>query len=232
MSKFGQEYHAPKKPAFCVDESSDLKPEFQRRRTPFCPCFTPGTMIKTNRGEVAVQDLEVGLQVLTRDNGFQPIVWVGHKHLTHAQMQDAPELSPVVIGKNALGAGIPERQMRVSPQHRMLLSNAQIRDWFASDEVLIAAHLLTCFEGIERAPVDAITYVHFMFAQHEIVLADGAWSESYQPQDMSAGAMDEAHRRELLAIFPELEHRTAAKFPAARPEYHSNSDAKTTLNAQ
>ena len=55
-----------------------------------------------------------------------------------------------------------------------------------------------------------------MFEQHEIVLADGAWSESFQPSDMRVGAMDERHREELLTLFPELEEDTQEKYPAAR----------------
>jgi len=97
----------------------------------------------------------------------------------------------------------------------MLLNNAQIRDWFSVDEVLIAAHLLTCFEGVRREAVENVSYIHFMFDQHEIVLADGAWSESYQPNDMRVGAIDERHREELVAIFPELEEDTQRKHPPA-----------------
>lgn len=182
----------------------------------YCPCFTPGTKIKTDQGEVGVEDITVGTRVLTRDNGFQSVMWVGQRTLTPAQLIDFPGLMPVRIAANALGNGIPERTTRVSPQHRMLLSNAQIRQWYEADEVLIAAHLLTCFEGVTREEVATVTYIHFMFAQHEIVLADGAWSESYQPQDMSSGAIDDAHRNELLAIFPELSGDCEKVYPAAR----------------
>ena len=45
------------------------------------PCFTPGTLIATPRGEIAVQDLKVGDKVLTRDNGIQDIRWIGKKHI-------------------------------------------------------------------------------------------------------------------------------------------------------
>ena len=108
----------------------------------------------------------------------------------------------------------------------MLLNNAQIRDWFSADEVLIAAHLLTCFEGFRREVSENVSYIHFMFDQHEIVLADGAWSESYQPNDMRVGAMDERHREELVAIFPELEEDTQAKYPAARPSIDAEQIAR------
>ncbi len=111
----------------------------------------------------------------------------------------------------------------------MLLNNDQIRRWFDSDEVLVAAHLLTCFEGIAREEVESVTYIHFMFEQHEIVLADGAWSESYQPSDLRAGAIDERHRAELLQIFPQLAEETVAKYPAARVSINAEKMTQALL---
>jgi hypothetical protein len=183
----------------------------------YCPCFTPGTLIKTDVGEIPVEEITVGMRVLTRDNGYRSIMWVGHRTLGSETLKDIPSLSPIRIVKGALGPMLPERDTVVSPQHRMLLSNSQIREWFDADEVLVAAHLLTCFEGVSREKVDTVNYIHFMFDQHEIVLADGAWSESYQPSDLRSGAMDARHRDELLSIFPKLETDTRAKYPPARP---------------
>lgn len=200
--------------------------------TTYCPCFTPGTLIKTDFGEVPVENISVGSRILTRDNGYQVVKWVGRRQLDYTVLTDIPSLHPIRISKGALGPDLPERDTVVSPQHRMLLNNAQIRDWFDADEVLIAAHLLTCFEGVTRETVSDVTYIHFMFDQHEIVLADGAWSESYQPGDMRIGAMDERHRQELLSIFPDLSEDTSAKYPAARPSVDAEKVAQVLLQEQ
>jgi hypothetical protein len=48
------------------------------------------------------------------------------------------------------------------------------------------------------------TYIHFMFDRHEVVLSDGAWTESFQPGDQTLGAMGEATRQEIVALFPDL----------------------------
>lgn len=198
----------------------------------YCPCFTPGTLIKTDHGELDVEEISIGTRVLTRDNGYQPVAWTGSRVLPRAFLEAHPALQPIHISKGALGPDLPERATRVSPQHRMLLNNDQIRQWFESDEVLVAAHLLTCFEGISRVEVAEVTYIHFMFAQHEIVLADGAWSESYQPSDMRAGAIDEKHRAELLSIFPNLAENADVVFPAARHSVSAEQLGKALLQSK
>lgn len=179
------------------------------------PCFTAGTLIKTIEGDVRAEDLRPGDRVLTRDNGYQPLVWCGTRELSADELADRPDLIPVHIKVGAMAPGVPERDLLVSPEHRILLSNHQIKDWFQADEVLIGARHLVCYPGIELAKAESVTYVHFMCAQHEIVLAEGCWSESFQPADLRAETMSAAHLRELLELFPELRHGGAA-FPVAR----------------
>ncbi|WP_238364460.1 Hint domain-containing protein [Mesobacterium pallidum] len=170
------------------------------------PCFTAGTRIKTIRGEMPVESLGPGDLVLTRDRGYQPVRWCGRRHLTSSELAYAPDLRPVRIAAGALGNQLPLRDMRLSPQHRMMISNARTQLWFGEDEVLAAATHLTIFEGITPDPApDGVTYYHFLFDQHELIVADGAWSESFQPGDLALGGLGVHQRQEILAIFPELE---------------------------
>jgi hypothetical protein len=192
-------------------------PKTAQARHPLSPCFTPGTLIKTEFGEIPVQDIGIGTRVLTRDNGYQKVIWCGQRHFTIQDVENEPQLQPIRIAAGALGPNLPSQELEVSPHHRMLLSNQQIRDWFDADEVLIAARLLSCFQGVTTAPLQETCFIHFMFDQHEIVLANGTWTESYQPQDMRLGVMDAGHRAELLRIFPELEELAPEGYPAARP---------------
>ena len=181
------------------------------------PCFTPGTRIATPKGEVAVERLKNGDRVLTRDNGIQTIRWVGQKKLDHLQLKMLKELRPVRIKAGALGANKPERDMMVSPMHRMLVVSEVARTHFAQSEVLVAAKDLLAIEGVEIAEVPYVTYVHFMCDQHEIVLSDGAWSESFQPGDLSLKGLDEDQRSELFGLFPELSGQEVTKtYRAAR----------------
>lgn len=183
----------------------------------YVPCFTPTTLIKTLRGEVPAGLLRVGDRVLTRDNGFQPVSWTGHRALSAAQLAQSANLRPVLIRKGALGNDMPERDLLVSPQHRMLVVSRQAQLWFGETELFAPAIALTCLPGVEQIQTPGVTYVHFMADRHQVVMGDNAWSESFQPGDQTLSGMDDAQRQELFTLFPELAKGQASlTYPAAR----------------
>ncbi|MEL7013259.1 MAG: Hint domain-containing protein [Pseudomonadota bacterium] len=168
------------------------------------PCFTPGTVIATPVGEKRVEDLAVGDRVLTRDNGLQEVRWIGSSHLTARDLEAAPELRPVLIRSGALEHGLPEADIVVSPWHNVLIQSQSTRAFFDENEVLAAAGDLTDLEGVDVADVADVTYIHFMFDRHEVVLSNGFWSESLRPDDAVIASMGLKQRREIFQLFPEL----------------------------
>ncbi|MBU2962288.1 tandem-95 repeat protein [Citreicella sp. C3M06] len=181
------------------------------------PCFTPGTLIATPQGERLVETLEVGDRVITRDNGIQEIRWIGNKELTGHQLARKTHLRPVLIQAGSLGRNLPEHDLLVSPNHRVLVANDKTALYFEEREVLAAAKHLTGLEGVDEVETMGVTYIHMMFDNHEVVLSNGAWTESFQPGDMTLGAMDEDQRQEIFELFPELENADGLRaYGAAR----------------
>ncbi len=169
-------------------------------------CFTPGTAIATPRGEVDVANLQVGDRVITRDNGVQEISWIGRKKLGAADLIADPKLRPVLIKKGSLGNNLPERDMMVSPNHRMLMANSQTQVLFDEREVLVASKYLVGQPGIFQLDTLGVEYVHVMFENHEVILGDGTWTESFQPGDHSLSGIDEEQRDEIFKLFPSLQN--------------------------
>ena len=181
------------------------------------PCFTPGTLIATPRGEVAVEDLAVGDKIITRDNGMQEIRWLGRRELTWNDLASAPHLKPVLIGQGALGNGLPERDMLVSPNHRLLVANDRTALYFDEHEVLVAAKHLVAGKGVHSVDAAGACYIHFMCDRHEVVLSNGAWTESFQPGDYTLKGMGNAQRSEIYDLFPELKTEAGLEnYSAAR----------------
>jgi Hint domain len=183
-------------------------------------CFTHGTLIDTPLGPRLIEELEPGDLVTTLGNGSQPLRWVGTRLVTQAEMLARPDLRPVRFEVGTLGNSRP---LLVSPQHRMLLSDWRAEVYFGEDNVLVAAKALVNGTTIRQVvPDDGVVYCHLLFDRHEVIIAEGALSESFHPGEIGLGALDEAQRREIEALFPTLmlEERRAA-FPIVR-----NSDAR------
>lgn len=180
-------------------------------------CFTPGTYIATPRGSVLVEDLTVDDLVITADNGLQAIRWIGRKRITGARLLAYPKLRPIKIRKDAFGPGLPNRDMSVSPQHRMLVDADRALINFGEREVLAPAKgLINDYSVTVDYKATSTEYIHILFDRHEIIFANGTRTESFHPGHMSLNILDENPREELFEIFPELEHSTSGYGPAAR----------------
>ncbi len=186
------------------------------------PCFTPGTMIKTPRGEIAVEKLKVGDVVLTLDNGPQTIRWIGERQLSIADLTCNRHFQPVVITKDALGENVPDRDLTVSPEHRMLISSPRLQILFDKAAALIPARGLRNGTTIRSVTVsEQVSYFHILFDQHEIIFANGAPAESLHVDDRALSLSQEAARDEILALFPELKGRATPFRPLAYPQLKS-----------
>jgi hypothetical protein len=181
-------------------------------------CFTPGTLIDTARGKVAVEDLAPGDKVLTRDHGYQPLAWVGRRDLSAAELAQCPAAAPIRIAAGALGKDLPERDLLVSPRHRMLITGARAELMFGEREVLVCAADLLGLPGVTQEGAADTSYIHVMCDAHQIIRAEGSWTESFQPAEAVLGALEAGTRAELLGLFPELAQAEGrAAFAAARP---------------
>ncbi|MEM7269710.1 MAG: Hint domain-containing protein [Pseudomonadota bacterium] len=182
-------------------------------------CFTPGALIATPEGERPVEALEVGDFVTTRDHGAQPIRFVARRSFSRRELAAFPHFKPVLIRKGALGPETPRRDIRVSPQHRMVLSGWRAEVMFGASEVMATAISLVNDKMIRIAHgARRVTYIHLLFDQHEVIFAEDAATESLHPGRSAVDSMQEDSRAELLEIFPELALQTGDNFGAvARP---------------
>lgn len=185
-------------------------------RPRFVPCFVTGTRIATQSGLRPVERLRPGDRILTRDNGYQPLLWAGLRQVGADWLRRCPHLQPVRIAAHAFGPGCPERDLWVSPQHRLLLAGTGCQMLFGEPEALAAAAHLLAQDGTGSPPVPSVTYVHLLFAQHQLVLSEGLWSESFQPGARLLSEGGAATRAEILELFPELARSGASSYPAAR----------------
>lgn len=168
-------------------------------------CFARGTRIAVPGGWRRVEALRVGDRVATRDAGPCVIRWIGRADLGPAELAARPEFLPVRVRAGALGPGVPARALRLSPQHRLLLTGWRVQLFFGESEVLAPVKHLLGWPGIEvEAECRAVSYVHLMCEGHQILNAEGAPAESLYFGDRMASGLPQAQVEEITALFPEL----------------------------
>ncbi|MEO1537876.1 MAG: Hint domain-containing protein [Pseudomonadota bacterium] len=174
------------------------------------PCFVAGTMIRTARGNVPVEKLRVGDLVRTRDDGLQPLRWIGTRNVPAEG-----KMAPVRIAANTLGT---HDAVSVSPLHRVLVQNSHAELLYGSSEVLVAARDLIDGKAVRQVTGGHVEYVHLLFDRHQVVWSNGLQSESFLPGPQTTGSFEQDAVLELQAIFPDLDPTTGAGYgPAARP---------------
>lgn len=175
-------------------------------------CFVRGTELETSHGRVKIEDLTAGMSVMTRDNGPQEIKWIGS---TKVKLSVGSKLTPICIKANALGEKTPSADLYVSPEHRVLVRSRIARKLFGADEVLVAAKQLLQLNGIDIAVgMTEVEYFHVLFDQHEIVVSNGAETESLYTGPVAMRSVSKAAAEEIYSLFPELRDADYISEPA------------------
>lgn len=167
--------------------------------------FCRGTSVLTPDGPRQVETLKPGGLVRTRDHGAQRIRWLSTTDLGAQALARRPHLRPIRIAAGALGDATPAEDLLVSPRQRVVLRSSVARNLFGLDEVLIAASHLLGLPGIDRDhEAESAAYVHLLLDRHELVLTNGAWTETFYTEVEAMASLPPTERSEVLALFPEL----------------------------
>lgn len=157
--------------------------------------FTRGTRITMADGrQVPVEDLRPGDRVLTRDSGAQEVRWVGVQ-----TVRAEGDFAPIRINAGALHN---DRDLVVSPNHRLFIYQRINALGAGQRELLVKAGLLVNGTSVTRAPGGFVDYVQLLFDQHEIIYAEGIASESLVVDGTTRAGLPDAVTRRLATGRP------------------------------
>ncbi|GBR46076.1 Hint domain-containing protein [Neokomagataea thailandica] len=147
------------------------------------PCYCPGTLIMTPTGERPVEDLAIGDLIVTANGQHRTVHWIGRRAYDPIFAFGNRDILPVCFRAGSLGNNLPKRDLTVSPLHAMFL-----------DGYLIPALHLVNNHTIHQItqPETTIAYIHIELESHDLLLAEGAPSESFV-DDGSRGMFHNAH---------------------------------------
>lgn len=161
------------------------------------PCFAAGSRVLTAEGERPIETIRKGDLVMTRDEGLQPVIWRGHRHLDGAALDLRPDLRPVVIRAGAFG---DHSELQVSPQHAILVDTPD------GERLARARHLAQMGDKRFRVAQGKrqVTYHHLLLPRHALLRVNGVWSESLYPGPMALSALGVSACLDLARSVPVL----------------------------
>ena len=161
--------------------------------------FARGTLLSTDRGTVAVEDLWPGDRVKTADDGFQPLLWRGSTVVTGQARGQEPGMGTLTrIAADALGIARPMPDLILGP--RALLSHRApgVRKLTGSEAAFIPARdFLDGVNIVELAPQTAVQVYHLGFAMQHRLVAQGVEVASMHPGALHLLPL----RGEMLTLF-------------------------------
>jgi hypothetical protein len=192
-------------------------------------CYCPGTLITTDRGEVAVEDLRPGMRVVTAAGQERPVRWIGWRRMDFTRHPDLAAARPIRILADAFDHAVPRNDLLLSPDHAVFING-----------LLIPAKLLVNGMTIRREETcESTTYYHVELDSHDVLLTEGLTTESYLDTgnrgmfENGQGVVtlhplfdyrDDQDRREAESVAP-----FAADAARVAPEWNALADRARTL---
>jgi len=165
-----------------------------------------GTLIATEDGPIAVEDLLPGTRVHTRDSGAQPLLWVGSMNITpnvEGQTDGMGKLSRITADSFGLGRPMPD--LLLGPRARLFRQDAALISAMGTTAALAPITAFTDGDTVlEITPVAPVRVYHLAFERHQIISANGLEIESYHPGSRIDITITGQLQALFLALFPQV----------------------------
>ena len=146
----------------------------RRRRGGGGQCYLAGTHILTPDGPREIGQLSIGDRVTTLSGDAKPIKWIGrNRFVRQSDGTWAPNALPVKVARFALDGHSPSADLYLSAGHAVYV-----------DGLLIQVGSLVNGTTIAHDPAadrQVLEYFHIELAEHDVVFAEGAATETLLP---------------------------------------------------
>ncbi len=154
-------------------------------------CYCRGTLIQTKHGTTKVEALGIGDQVMTAGGALRPIKWIGRRSYGGRFIMGRKDILPVCIRAGALADNVPARDLWISPHHAMYFENER------GGMLIEAKDLVNGVSIVQAERVDKVEYFHIELDTHDVIIAEGALSETFLDDD-SRCMFHNAHEYDML----------------------------------
>lgn len=171
-----------------------------------------GSVIATEAGPVAVEDLVPGMRALTAEGGVQTITWVGSMVLYPNSAPGGATLGgsePVALTRitaEAFGEGRPASDIVLGPRARLCLRDRRLKRATGLDVAFVPARaFIDGVSVIEVMPAAPVTLYHLILERHGALKLAGLEIEAFHPGEGVERMIEPRMLSLFAAQFPQLE---------------------------
>lgn len=172
----------------------------------FCGVFGRGTLIETDQGPVAIEDIRPGVRVVTKDAGHQPVRWHSGCYIGFSPDVDHGTRRPVRIMADSFGHMKPMQDLVTTSRARVLLARPAVETMFGQAQMLAPIRALINGDSVlTMQGLSGQEFFNFALDTHQIVYANGIETESFHPGTYGVATMPEALQFHISKLFPYME---------------------------
>ncbi|MGR3291479.1 MAG: Hint domain-containing protein [Paracoccaceae bacterium] len=164
--------------------------------------FAQGTLIQTEQGYVAIEDMKPGTMIATAEGGLQPLMWIGSMTLFPQSLAlGVPSSRLYRITEGGYGHDPSAPDLMLGSAARILPGSMAI----GSTSALMSLDRLA--DGntvIGINPVSPVRIFHLGLANHQLIRANGVLVESYHPGEQPHLNMPTELYPHFLSLFPHV----------------------------
>jgi hypothetical protein len=144
--------------------------------------------------------------------------WIGRRSYGGRFIMGRKDILPICFKAGSLGEGLPRRDLFISPHHAMYLEGVLIE----------ARDLVNGVSIVQAEQVEEVEYFHIELDSHDVIIAEGAASESFLDDD-SRAMFHNAH--EYSALYPGTAQGVACYCAARRRDGYEVETARHHIDA-
>ncbi|MDE4133968.1 Hint domain-containing protein [Phaeobacter sp. QD34_3] len=165
-----------------VAQTRHIAPALPLFENAFC-AFTRGSLVQTEHGPVAIEDLWPGDRIVTQDGGCQPLVWKGSTSLVPARADSKGQRHPLTsFMADSFGMQKPMSCVVAGPAARLLCTPPHMRNGTEEQKLLTPVQAFQDGMNIfETSPPTVVEMYHLCLPRHAVIQVGGLEFETYHP---------------------------------------------------
>lgn len=192
-----------------VVQTRHIAPALPLFEDAFC-AFSRGSLIDTDCGPMAIEDLLPGDRVIVQDGSAQEVVWKGSTVIVPGRVSaTGRDYRLTRIMADAFGMQRPMSGVIAGPSARLLATPGHLRA-LAGDQPMLtpAQHFVDGMGIIETAPPTPVEVFHICLRRHAVINVDGLQFETYHPGVQAVRVLSQAIRSLYLNLFHHIDQLT------------------------